>query len=97
MPAHKSPAFATRSGMFRSVKVRGLTSPRSISSHVQGAETGAPGRSEEHTSELQSLRHLVCRLLLEKKNQLSPTSATDPPKPAQFPQPLPLSLASAIM
>src|SRR5205814_6987691 len=26
------------------------------------------GRSEEHTSELQSLRHLVCRLLLEKKN-----------------------------
>src|SRR5205814_7223640 len=28
-----------------------------------------PGfRSEEHTSELQSLRHLVCRLLLEKKN-----------------------------
>src|SRR5436853_4257155 len=26
-------------------------------------------RSEEHTSELQSLRHLVCRLLLEKKNQ----------------------------
>src|SRR5438045_5533080 len=27
----------------------------------------ATGRSEEHTSELQSLRHLVCRLLLEKK------------------------------
>src|SRR5437899_8824050 len=27
-------------------------------------------RSEEHTSELQSLRHLVCRLLLEKKNKL---------------------------
>src|SRR5262245_62733407 len=26
------------------------------------------GRSEEHTSELQSLRNLVCRLLLEKKN-----------------------------
>src|SRR5262245_63132789 len=28
----------------------------------------SPPRSEEHTSELQSLRHLVCRLLLEKKN-----------------------------
>src|ERR1035438_4504127 len=28
-----------------------------------------PNRSEEHTSELQSLRHLVCRLLLEKKSQ----------------------------
>src|SRR5437899_9692326 len=29
----------------------------------------ASGRSEEHTSELQSLRHLVCRLLLEKKKR----------------------------
>src|SRR5438045_5299944 len=29
-------------------------------------QRGVP-RSEEHTSELQSLRHLVCRLLLEKK------------------------------
>src|SRR5947199_4707365 len=28
---------------------------------------GCIERSEEHTSELQSLRHLVCRLLLEKK------------------------------
>src|SRR6195256_5957540 len=32
--------------------------------------TRAQERSEEHTSELQSLRHLVCRLLLEKKNEL---------------------------
>src|SRR5471030_2394877 len=30
---------------------------------------GSFTRSEEHTSELQSLRHLVCRLLLEKKKQ----------------------------
>src|SRR5437899_8061028 len=29
----------------------------------------ADRRSEEHTSELQSLRHLVCRLLLEKKKK----------------------------
>src|SRR5687768_17786645 len=29
----------------------------------------APGRSEEHTSELQSRLHLVCRLLLEKKKK----------------------------
>src|SRR3712207_6959813 len=28
----------------------------------------APGRSEEHTSELQSRQYLVCRLLLEKHN-----------------------------
>src|SRR5437899_5544474 len=33
------------------------------------AQEKSAGRSEEHTSELQSLRHLVCRLLLEKKNQ----------------------------
>src|SRR2546422_6365100 len=30
---------------------------------------GDPPRSEEHTSELQSRLHLVCRLLLEKKKQ----------------------------
>src|SRR2546422_2222410 len=30
-------------------------------------------RSEEHTSELQSRLHLVCRLLLEKKKKLRPT------------------------
>src|SRR2546422_6035295 len=30
---------------------------------------GDPGRSEEHTSELQSRLHLVCRLLLEKKKK----------------------------
>src|SRR5439155_6481574 len=34
--------------------------------HVNGVIWGA--RSEEHTSELQSRGHLVCRLLLEKKN-----------------------------
>src|SRR5438046_7291882 len=32
-----------------------------------GAPGGVTGRSEEHTSELQSLTNLVCRLLLEKK------------------------------
>src|SRR6266581_9434910 len=34
-----------------------------------------PTRSEEHTSELQSPVHLVCRLLLEKKNQPHNTPA----------------------
>src|SRR5262245_40405885 len=33
------------------------------------SSTGQIIRSEEHTSELQSLRHLVCRLLLEKKKK----------------------------
>src|SRR5205814_8576441 len=36
----------------------------------------AASRSEEHTSELQSLRHLVCRLLLEKKKQKTETAHT---------------------
>src|SRR6185295_20246652 len=31
------------------------------------------GRSEEHTSELQSRQYLVCRLLLEKKKEIPPT------------------------
>src|SRR5262249_61504536 len=34
-----------------------------------GQRNSLPARSEEHTSELQSLTNLVCRLLLEKKNQ----------------------------
>src|SRR2546422_5041079 len=33
------------------------------------APEGGPKRSEEHTSELQSRLHLVCRLLLEKKKK----------------------------
>src|SRR5258705_2213074 len=41
---------------------------QSATSEVEILPQGDP-RSEEHTSELQSLRHLVCRLLLEKKKQ----------------------------
>src|SRR5436190_5047429 len=39
----------------------------------------AAGRSEEHTSELQSHSDLVCRLLLEKKNNHSDPHITDRP------------------
>src|SRR5207249_6918196 len=38
------------------------------------------GRSEEHTSELQSRFDLVCRLLLEKKKQLARTEACSEPR-----------------
>src|SRR2546429_6629432 len=38
---------------------------------------GMPGRSEEHTSELQSRLHLVCRLLLEKKTHISAVTIPD--------------------
>src|SRR2546429_6419594 len=39
-------------------------------------------RSEEHTSELQSRLHLVCRLLLEKKKGLLKNSALENPRPS---------------
>src|SRR5689334_24671846 len=52
---------------------------RLVGKNARMTETGGPTsepefnpqscRSEEHTSELQSQFHLVCRLLLEKKNQ----------------------------
>src|SRR2546422_8073283 len=38
-------------------------------------------RSEEHTSELQSRLHLVCRLLLEKKKKTTATPQTETLKP----------------
>src|SRR5438093_9441407 len=41
------------------------------------AAAGAPARSEEHTSELQSLTNLVCRLLLEKKKTTRLSLITD--------------------
>src|SRR2546422_7742211 len=42
---------------------------RLVDSAVGRADQRAPVRSEEHTSELQSRLHLVCRLLLEKKKK----------------------------
>src|SRR5262245_64053063 len=43
---------------------------------VSGIGCSSNLRSEEHTSELQSLRHLVCRLLLEKKKDYKRTLIT---------------------
>src|SRR5207253_6738316 len=54
--------------LFRSAVVRGTPSaarPRLALAPLPGWRRD--GRSEEHTSELQSRGHLVCRLLLEKK------------------------------
>src|SRR5438876_7614606 len=42
-----------------------------------GPALGPNSRSEEHTSELQSPVHLVCRLLLEKKKPQAPKSMVD--------------------
>src|SRR3712207_8200160 len=55
---------------------RWATSAAAPGGGAPGRAAGAPraglGRSEEHTSELQSRQYLVCRLLLEKKKQLIP-------------------------
>src|SRR5687768_17648997 len=42
----------------------------------RGVDLAQRRRSEEHTSELQSRLHLVCRLLLEKKKKQNKTSST---------------------
>src|SRR2546422_3323317 len=56
--------------LFRSMVVDDLPA-RGIPPHQQGEQPLGRllFRSEEHTSELQSRLHLVCRLLLEKKNR----------------------------
>src|SRR5258708_21804315 len=53
------------------------------SAPTSGPERGSAARSEEHTSELQSPDHLVCRLLLEKKKTIRCTTRRqrqNPPK-----------------
>src|SRR5947199_7952204 len=56
--------------LFRSHQVeRDLERPRLDLGHPRLGRLDQLARSEEHTSELQSLRHLVCRLLLEKKKK----------------------------
>src|SRR5439155_16912745 len=50
--------------------LHGLGAPATPARAARGVSRAPPGgRSEEHTSELQSRGHLVCRLLLEKKKQ----------------------------
>src|SRR5712675_2984606 len=46
-----------------------VEAPWRISTVGQSSAGGGGARSEEHTSELQSRLHLVCRLLLEKKKK----------------------------
>src|SRR3712207_6872419 len=78
--------------LFRSSKIRvrsasGTPGPSSATSIVvlpgrdawASTHTRPCGRSEEHTSELQSRQYLVCRLLLEKKKKLIEQSYTPSP------------------
>src|SRR2546422_6842157 len=59
------PRVAARRGPVRRVELRGAPRGAARIRAVRLRE----GRSEEHTSELQSRLHLVCRLLLEKKKK----------------------------
>src|SRR3712207_7533137 len=65
-----SSSAAVESSVATGVRVwtRVLSSPVNVSS-----SSFCVSRSEEHTSELQSRQYLVCRLLLEKKQQLHNT------------------------
>src|SRR3989442_3347566 len=55
--------------LFRSVQETQKTDALDFATHAPPDAFGRFFRSEEHTSELQSRPHLVCRLLLEKKKK----------------------------
>src|SRR5439155_24823333 len=78
VPDHERPALGIQTGIDAVRRlaagarglgvVRRLPLPPRLPRHLRRrAAQCPPGRSEEHTSELQSRGHLVCRLLLEKK------------------------------
>src|SRR6266496_1811541 len=69
--------YGERSTLTTSRRTSGIGSDPPDATHREKPRSGGPRqRSEEHTSELQSRRDLVCRLLLEKKKQ---TSKPSPP------------------
>src|SRR5258708_17637484 len=61
-------------------RLRGRVRARRTRASAEDGSAGAAAeeRSEEHTSELQSPDHLVCRLLLEKKKQTNESAAHAP-------------------
>src|SRR2546429_3306829 len=64
MPSTLSPALSRKRALSATATVSGKPMPTK-----PPVATVSPERSEEHTSELQSRLHLVCRLLLEKKKK----------------------------
>src|SRR2546425_4606084 len=64
--------------LFRSSPSPGAGGSRFSSSDSPSRAGPAPRRSEEHTSELQSLAYLVCRLLLEKKKNGARDKSDEP-------------------
>src|SRR3712207_8367529 len=68
------------------VRLRMMAAPRERDVHVIPTPRG---RSEEHTSELQSRQYIVCRLLLEKKKIFA---ASDMQSSTRVPRHFPISL-----
>src|SRR2546422_3974809 len=69
-PSHSVvPGAAPRAAAPRRARAAGLSRYTPKEGFSYEASRGVVGRSEEHTSELQSRLHLVCRLLLEKKKK----------------------------
>src|SRR5207248_5324442 len=67
-PAHRSPRLLRPApGGATRHPVRRPALGAASGQHLEPPQLPGRGRSEEHTSELQSPYHLVCRLLLEKK------------------------------
>src|SRR5438876_6782938 len=66
--AHWKPRPSPRGAAVVRLSDRGAR--RGLEPYERGATAAGPARSEEHTSELQSPVHLVCRLLLEKKKPI---------------------------
>src|SRR5262249_57160105 len=74
-PPPSSPLFPYTT-LFRSETPAAKPAPDNVPAPPAAAEQPRAGpRSEEHTSELQSLTNLVCRLLLEKKKKKKSTRA----------------------
>src|SRR5690348_6841043 len=61
----------------RSLAFFNVTDRRRLPSGVTSGVSSEADRSEEHTSELQSPVHLVCRLLLEKKRAHPPGTTSE--------------------
>src|SRR2546422_8531545 len=72
----RSPMRAQRYGKIVNVASHQAFRPGFGIANYAASKAGLVGRSEEHTSELQSRLHLVCRLLLEKKKKEIPNTDT---------------------
>src|SRR2546429_3489068 len=76
--AAASARTAVRMGPMQGVHPKANAKPSRKPLQIPGCAMLLRRRSEEHTSELQSRLHLVCRLLLEKKKQNTKTTIPKP-------------------